>query len=84
MDFKKVSLYVALIVVGLMLWNSWQREFPPQLPASVPAQVAVPTTTGSNNVPTVLSHKIQQHQLRILPVVCLVNTANSLPSIRVF
>ena len=55
MDFKKVTLYAALIVVGLMLWNAWQREFPPQLPANVPAQVAVPTTTGSSNVPTVLT-----------------------------
>lgn len=52
MDYKKISLYAALIVVALILWNAWQREFPPTTttPASQQTQASnVPVTGASHN-----------------------------------
>lgn len=50
MDYRKTALYAALVVVALILWNSWQREFPPQ--ADNPT-ITVATSTAPNisNVP---------------------------------
>lgn len=68
MDYKKIGLYAALIVVALILWNAWQREFPPvdnsapttQSQSSTNSNTAPSTTTSgttsaSSAVPTVPS-----------------------------
>jgi YidC/Oxa1 family membrane protein insertase len=54
MDYKKIGLYLALVIAALFLWNAWQREFPPVVntqstPITIAAQV------GNSSVPTVPS-----------------------------
>ena len=58
MDYRKIALYAALVVVALLLWNSWQREFPatnaPVVTNSTSQSVAPATNSSSNSsVPSV-------------------------------
>jgi YidC/Oxa1 family membrane protein insertase len=50
MDYKKIALYAALIVVALILWNAWQREFPATATTSATMTQATQTsnTTASS------------------------------------
>lgn len=50
MDYKKISLYAALVVVALILWNAWQREYPP-VANNTPTTQSQPTSSSSA-VPT--------------------------------
>ena len=64
MDYRKISLYAAIIVVVLLLWNAWQREYGNK-PNPAPTQTSqtasiVPSSASSSSsassVPTVPQH----------------------------
>jgi YidC/Oxa1 family membrane protein insertase len=67
MDYRKIALYAALVVVALLLWNSWQREFPATKPVAnttasqpaTPSGVTQPSKTGVPSVPQ-SNHGAQQ------------------------
>ena len=48
----KIALYGALIVVALLLWNAWQREYGTQAPQQTQASRTVTQANISSNVPT--------------------------------
>jgi YidC/Oxa1 family membrane protein insertase len=48
MDIKKIALYIALAVIGIMLWTQWQKDYPPQ-PEQGPATVATQKQTGQDS-----------------------------------
>ena len=50
MDYRKLVLYVALIVVALTLWNMWQREH------EVKTSQAIISNTESSSVPSIISN----------------------------
>ena len=56
MDYRKIILYAAILVVALILWNDWQRDFPPATTdmtvVSTP-QSTIPTATSTTNTSTV-------------------------------
>lgn len=56
MDYKKIALYAALVVVALVLWNSWQREHPASSPTPPQVQTQAnqssAAATSSSSVPT--------------------------------
>lgn len=45
MDYKKIALYAALVVIGLFLWNKWQFEHP----AAVTPVATISNATVANN-----------------------------------
>ena len=53
MDFRKIVLYVGLVLVGLYLWNTWQREFPQDVTpvATTQQQVSHTDNKADNTVP---------------------------------
>ena len=44
MDIKRITLYMALALVGVSLWNAWQADYPPQ--HTSPRQVTSLNTDG--------------------------------------
>lgn len=54
MDYRKIGLYAALIIVTILLLNAWEREFPPQV--NTATTVATVNATASN-VPLVQQAK---------------------------
>ena len=59
MDFRKIALYAAIVIVALFLWNAWQREFPAttgQTTATTTNSTQSTTasnTAGTSAVPTI-------------------------------
>ena len=67
MDYRKIILYAAILVVALVLWNDWQRDFPPtttitdttvvdNAPSTAPN---ITPATGTSTVP-VINHTAHQ------------------------
>lgn len=65
MDYKKIALYAAILVVALIMWNTWQRDFPPTTPtnnnvtttsANNPAVAAI----ANNTAVPIINHSVQQ------------------------
>ena len=48
MDIKRISLYFALFLVSLILWDSWQKE---HQPVSTPTQTASATQSITSELP---------------------------------
>lgn len=48
MDYRRMILYALLAFVGFTLWNEWQKDYPPQTPATATEQQAAAV---SANVP---------------------------------
>lgn len=40
MDIKKIGLYLVLAVIGIALWNAWQKDYPPASVTTVKQQSA--------------------------------------------
>jgi YidC/Oxa1 family membrane protein insertase len=67
MDYRKIILYAAILVVALILWNDWQRDFPPVTTSSDSTVVTttssgapdITTATGTSTVP-VINHAAHQ------------------------
>ncbi|MBX9705086.1 MAG: membrane protein insertase YidC, partial [Gammaproteobacteria bacterium] len=53
MDYKKIALYAALVVIGMFLWNKWQFEHPPVAAPTATVSNASVDTTNSSGVPSV-------------------------------
>jgi YidC/Oxa1 family membrane protein insertase len=51
MDFKKIALYVATLMVGFMLWTTWLRDNPPQAASAATSEQSNPTSSSGNYVP---------------------------------
>jgi YidC/Oxa1 family membrane protein insertase len=49
MDYRKTALYAALVVVALLLFNAWQREFPPQDTTAPQQTVVAPNAPGTQS-----------------------------------
>jgi YidC/Oxa1 family membrane protein insertase len=72
MDYRKIILYAAILVVALVLWNTWQRDYPQAAAGTdtttistsatnLPANGAVPGITQSTSTVPVINH-VAQHQ----------------------
>lgn len=74
MDIKKIALYVALFIVGMMLWDHWQIEHPSVVPtvtastdaaattsstAVEPVSIGSSRTTGTGSIVTVTTDTLQ-------------------------
>jgi len=70
MDYRKIIIYAALVVVALFLWNAWQREFPPKAvqPSTVQQSQTqtAPTTSDStkSSVPSVPQNGAQPQRAK--------------------
>jgi YidC/Oxa1 family membrane protein insertase len=55
MDYRKIFLYVAIIAVGLILINQWQKDYPPvpmtQAPAASSSSVPTAPSVGNTSMP---------------------------------
>jgi YidC/Oxa1 family membrane protein insertase len=82
MDYRKLVLYIALVVVALTLWNMWQREHvspSPQTNNEMSVPATVPTMSpqsnpvaGGNSVPSLPS---QAQSNTVLPSLASNNAA---------
>ncbi len=70
MDFRKIAIYAAIIIVALFLWNAWQRDFPANKAPTTskqPAQ-ASHSSNNSSSVPVVpQTPKAQQKAKSTVP-----------------
>lgn len=58
MDFRKIAIYAAIIIVALYLWNAWQHDFPttttaPRTTKGQSTQTVDKITAVNSSVPTV-------------------------------
>ena len=79
MDYRKIALYAALVVVALVLWNTWQREFPAtsaaqstvatsQTQSAVPSTPSASSNATNSSVPSVpqSKHVTKQQQSKVI------------------
>ncbi|MSP53559.1 MAG: membrane protein insertase YidC [Gammaproteobacteria bacterium] len=76
MDYKKIILYGAILVVALILWNDWQRDFPlittgTDTTVVNNTQSIIPTTTPTVGISTVpvINHIAHQRPTTIATAV---------------
>jgi YidC/Oxa1 family membrane protein insertase len=55
MDLKRLVLYAALALIGVMLWNSWNKDYPAQKVETVAAAQDQASQTDSGYVPPVFN-----------------------------
>lgn len=90
MDFKKSILYVALAVLGVMLWHTWLHDYPPKGVGANSAQVtsdkdhSTNFTPSADNAVAAASHHMNHQKLsRVLPVGKTVSIRSNVLDIKV-
>ncbi len=51
MDIKRIILFLALVLLGVALWNAWQRDYPPPAVKAFPKAEQTQTTSPTDFVP---------------------------------